>query len=112
MVVDDVCCGTVTPSASATFGVTTKWRHRKAGICPFCLVLDIVASSLRGWTFQTNYRTNASEFERMHLLAVLSSGGTGERMLTLILSLRLCRPCHPSKRRCERWHVLGLLDSP
>ena len=60
----------------------------------------------------SDYRTNASEFEKMHLLAVLSSGGTGERMWTMILSLRLCRPCHPSKRRCERWHVLGLLDSP
>ena len=66
MVIDDVCCGTVTPSTSATIGVTTRWRHRKVGICPFWLVLDIVASLFEGLDF-SDYRTNASELEMAHL---------------------------------------------
>ena len=58
IVVHDVCCGTVTPSTNATsrsyHEVATSGSHSM----PFCLVLGIMASSLRGWTSRTTELTH------------------------------------------------------
>ena len=85
MVIDDVCCGTVTPSTSATIGVTTKWRHRKVRICLFgCFGHSGLL--FEGLDF-SDYRTNASELDMAHLHMMLSSGGTGARLVLKLPSL-------------------------
>ena len=58
VVVHDVCCGTVTPSTSATSRSYHKVAKSKSQDMPFCLVLGILASSLRGWTFRTTELTH------------------------------------------------------